>query len=63
MNHDTVEAIKAAPPAGAFLAWIGGLDLQQWVLVATLIYTCLLITEKVYKIFRSHHDSRRKGPG
>ncbi len=57
MNHDQItEALKATPPAFGFLAWLTDLDLQQWVLVATLIYTILLIAEKLYKLWKGRHD-------
>lgn len=63
MPHEhLVDAVKATPPAGILLAWLSDIGLQQWVLVATLVYTILLIAEKLYKFVRSHDDSRRNGP-
>jgi hypothetical protein len=64
MTHEyLVAAVKTAPPLATFTAWLVGISLQQWVLVATLVYTCLLIGEKLYKIWRVTHDRRQQNPG
>jgi hypothetical protein len=58
-----IEAVKAAPPAGALVAWVNGQDLQQWVLGATLIYTSVLVDEKLFKFGRWLYDRRCKNTG
>lgn len=64
MTHDQmIETAKAAPPAFGLLAWLNDINLQTWVLVATLIYTGLLIIEKLYKFWRGYNDSRRNRTG
>lgn len=61
MTHDTmIETAKAAPPIGALTAWLAGMNLQQWVLAATLVYTVLLVIEKLYKFWRSFNDRKRQ---
>lgn len=53
-SADTVGAIvaKVAPPATVSLATIMGIQVSELVLWATLIYTVLLITHKVWTIFK-----------
>ena len=52
-TSDTViEAAKAAPPAASLGAWLLGLPLNDWLLLATLIYTILLIGHKLQTIWR-----------
>ena len=53
-SAETVGAIvaKVAPPATVSLATIMGIQVSELVLWATLIYTVLLITHKVWTIFK-----------
>ena len=43
---------KVAPPATVSLATIMGIQVSELVLCATLIYTILLISHKVWAIFK-----------
>lgn len=47
----TIEATKAAPPVAISIASLGGISLQDWVFIATLIYTSLLIFGWLWKFF------------
>lgn len=51
---ETTAAIvaKVAPPASVSLATIAGVQVSELVLWATLIYTVLLISHKVWLIFK-----------
>lgn len=49
-------AAKLAPPASVSLATIMGVQVSELVLWATLIYTVLLITHKVWTIFKEIKD-------
>lgn len=56
-NHElatdaALSATKAAPPIAVSVASLTGLSLQDWVFIATLIYTLLLIFGWVWKFFR-----------
>ena len=53
-SAETVGAIvaKVAPPATVSLATIMGIQVSELVLWATLIYTVLLISHKVWTIFK-----------
>ena len=63
MTHDhLIDSVQAAPPLATFTAWLVGLHLQPWVLAATLVYTVLLIGEKLYKIWRVASDRRQQNP-
>jgi hypothetical protein len=43
---------KAAPPVTVSLATVAGYQVSELVLWATLIYTVLLISHKLYSIYR-----------
>ena len=59
MTHENlIETAKAAPPMGILAAWAADLNLQDWVLAATLIYTVLLIAEKLYKFWKETRVNR-----
>ena len=47
---------KVAPPATVSLATIMGIQVSELVLWATLIYTILLISHKVWAIFKEIKD-------
>jgi len=51
---ETTAAIvaKVAPPASVSLATIAGIQVSELVLWATLIYTVLLISHKLWLIFK-----------
>lgn len=57
-SAETVGTIvaKVAPPATVSLATIMGIQVSELVLWATLIYTVLLITHKVWAIFKEFKD-------
>lgn len=51
--HDAiVETAKAAPPLAGISAWLAGITLNDWLVLATLIYTLLLIGHKLQSIWR-----------
>lgn len=45
-------ATKAAPPVSVSLATVAGYQVSELVLWATLIYTTLLIGQKLYQIYK-----------
>lgn len=45
-------ATKAAPPVTVSLATVAGYQVSELVLWATLIYTALLIGQKVYQLYK-----------
>lgn len=45
-------ATKAAPPVTVSIATVAGYQVSELVLWATLIYTALLIGQKVYQIYK-----------
>ena len=53
-NNETVTAlaVKSAPPVSVSLASIFGYPVSDVLVWATLIYTCLLIVQKVYHIYK-----------
>lgn len=59
-HQGVVEVVKASPPVATVVAWLAGIDLQQWVFVATLIYTLLLIIDRLLII---KHRRQRHAAG
>jgi hypothetical protein len=43
---------KAAPPVSVSLATIAGMDVNEILLWATLVYTMLMIGHKIYAIYK-----------
>ena len=52
-NHETLAAVavKSAPPVTVSLATIFGYPVSEILVWATLIYTILLILQKIYQIY------------
>jgi hypothetical protein len=52
-NHETLAAVavKATPPVTVSLATIFGYPVSEILVWATLIYTILLILQKIYQIY------------
>jgi len=53
-NHETLAAVavKAAPPVTVSIASICGYPVSDVLVWATLIYTILLILQKIYQIYK-----------
>jgi hypothetical protein len=52
IDHEmTSEALKASPPVTVVGLSLGGVSLQDWVLIATLIYTLLQTGWFIYSKF------------
>ena len=52
IDHEIVnEAVKASPPITVVGLSLGGIALQDWVLIATLIYTLLQTGWFIYSKF------------
>jgi len=64
MNHNqtaaeyAVEAIKSAPPVAVAGFSIVGLSLQDWVYVATLVYTVLQVALLIRKFIKERNNGR-----
>jgi len=52
----TAVAVKSAPPVTVSIASICGYPVSDVLVWATLIYTCLLIVQKVYQIYKEVKD-------
>lgn len=53
-NHETLAAVavKSAPPVTVSIATLFGYQVSEILLWATLIYTVLLILQKIYQIYK-----------
>ncbi len=56
----TIAAGKAAPPGAVVVATLTGVDLQQWVLIATLFYIALQAGYLCWKWLRDWKDEREE---
>lgn len=67
MNH---ELVAAAPPVGVATLTFAGVALSQWVLIATLVYTVILILKHIpgaivsirrgLRWLKEHHDKSHR---
>ncbi|API58451.1 hypothetical protein BSL82_03340 [Tardibacter chloracetimidivorans] len=62
-NHQStgeylMDATKAAPPVAVSTAALAGMSLQDWVLVATLVYTVIQTALALYRAYRNHKDGK-----
>lgn len=48
MKETAIEAAKISPPASVGSLSLLGVGLDQWVVVLTLIYTLILIVDKLF---------------
>lgn len=55
-----VAAAKLAAPVTVTSVTLAGIHLQDWVLMLTLVYTVLMICEKLWKWCREWRDQRDK---
>lgn len=55
-SEGAAEAAKSAPPWTAAIAVISGIELSQWVMIATLLYTVLQIMFTIKKLVNSGDD-------
>lgn len=62
MHHETETtaaiAAKVAPPASVSLATLAGFQVSELVMIATLIYTVLMIIHKLYSMFLDWNGER-----
>ena len=68
MHHETETGVtiaaKVAPPASVSLATLAGYQVSELVMIATLIYTVLMIVHKLYTMWlevRGKKYDRRVG--
>lgn len=56
---DFVSAItKASPPVSVTAMTLAGVSLQEWVLIATLVYTILQITFLIYGKLKEYNGRK-----
>jgi len=46
--HNAGEALKASPPGAVLGAYVMGYSINEWAAFAALLYTLMLIGEKLY---------------
>ena len=62
MSRETVnEALRAAPPVGVGGLTLWGMNLNEWVLILTCIYTLFLIIDKLFSIWEKYKHRRKHG--
>lgn len=62
LTPDVVSAAtKASPPIAVSISAASGLTLQEWVFVATFVYTILLIAQLLFKFFRNLNKDKGDG--
>jgi len=67
LTNNTTESVsaivaKAGPPVSISLATIAGYSVAEIVLWATLLYTVLMITHKLYHMWKDFTGGGKHGP-
>lgn len=59
MNDKLTDLVQATPPVGinAMLLW--GVPLDQWVIILNFIYIALLLSYKLWRIWKEHHNGSK----
>ena len=66
-SQGLMEAVKLSPPATVLGVEVSGVNVQEWILWATLLYTILLIAHKGFQFwkevvrFRNGQDTTIRG--
>jgi hypothetical protein len=65
MNHDTAhEALRLSPPITVAGLSLYGISLQDWVLIATLLYTVaslyFLLRDKLYRPWKEKRNGSKQ---
>ena len=64
LSADLAEhAVKASPPLTVTAAALSGLSLEQWVMIATLVYTVLMTLHLLYKWMKDIRGCKSKTDG
>lgn len=62
-HETTIAAAKAAPPAGVVLATLGGIAIQDWVFILTLIYLVVQIGYLIWRWLRDVREEKEEDAG
>lgn len=62
-NHQSIgehvsEMTKVAPPVAVSGAALAGMSLQDWVLIATLIYTVVQTVLALWRAYKNHKEGK-----
>ena len=59
MNDTLTDLVQATPPVSINLMLLGGIPLAQWVIILNFIYIALLLSYKLWRIWKEHSNGRK----
>ena len=59
MNDNLTDLVQATPPVGINMMLLGGIPLAQWVIILNFIYIALLLSYKLWRIWKEHHNGSK----
>ena len=59
MNEKLTDLVQATPPVSINMLLLGGIPLAQWVIILNFIYIALLISYKLWRIWKEHHHGSK----
>ena len=54
MNEKLTDLVQATPPMSINMILLGGIPLAQWVIILNFIYIALLLSYKLWRIWKEH---------
>ena len=54
MNEKLTDLVQATPPVSINMMLLGGIPLAQWVIILNFIYIALLLSYKLWRIWKEH---------
>ncbi len=59
MNDKLTDLVQATPPVGINMMLLGGIPLAQWVIILNFIYIALLLSYKLWRIWKEHRNGSK----
>ena len=59
MNDKLTDLVQATPPVGINMMLLWGIPLAQWVIILNFIYIALLLSYKLWRIWKEHHNGSK----
>lgn len=54
MNDKLTDLVQATPPVGINMMLLAGIPLSQWVIILNFTYIAVLLSYKLYRIWKEH---------
>lgn len=59
MKDSLTDLVQATPPVSINMMLLGGIPLAQWVIILNFIYIALLLSYKLWRIWKEHRNGSK----